>query len=144
MGDENGCQRSRPNFEREIDLLTEHKSSARRKRPVSPFMAAIALTLAVVVGTTLIILGLNVRRTAESVNVDDVPRVLRGLGARPPTQRGYDLALSIAKHEHASEVDLVSMVLRLTDMLVLGGAALFAVAGMFLYAWYVRKRELNG
>jgi hypothetical protein len=119
----------------------DRNASSGAQRSDSTFLPALATVLAAVVGTALVVSGVNIGSKVQHLDVEATSRVLSGLAAHQSTPRGYDLALSIAKDAHASEADLVGLVHELAWLLVIAGAAFLAIAGMLLYAAYRRRRE---
>lgn len=120
--------------------MSDAHAPNERKLRASTLTAGAAAALAFVVGSALLYGSFDMRSTMSRVDLAAMPAMLDGLAARPPTQKGYDLALRFARDEHQSVVELVDLVLAQTKVTIAAGVAFYAVAGLLAYAWLTRSR----
>ena len=110
--------------------MSSRTPSASTWRFVMRFNAGVIVFLAGV----LIAMSLRLKSTVAGLDHTAYTKMIASLRQRPPTQKGYDFAISLAEGSIESEADLGNLVTVFMDLFLGCGVGLIVLCSVYVYA----------
>lgn len=112
-----------------------------RKRRWPAAFAGMTVLFAVLVGSVGLFTGIKIQAVMKRLDLASGTKMVDRFPKRLPTQEGYDIVLRVARDRAEREADLSDLVVSATRLVIMGGVAHLASAGMFAFAWFIRSRD---